>query len=66
VTIINSEVRTLRPVGHIFSIRRLGHIQNDRHSVLVIVALNSLVSVGRVGTNEAMGFGGELCFFKVA
>ena len=49
----------------LLSMLRLDDIQNDRHSILIIVPLNTLMCVSRVTRNQAMSFGSEFCLFKV-
>ena len=48
MSIIDSEIAALGPIRDIFTASRSRHVKYDRHSVFVIVALDALVSVGRV------------------
>ena len=53
MAIIDGEEATLRPRGRVLRFRP-GHVENDRHPILVVVPLNSLMRVGRVAGDQPM------------
>ena len=60
MTIVDGKVAALWPARDVSPPRRLRHVQDDRDPVLVVVALDALVRVGRVGRDQAVGLGCKL------
>ena len=60
MTVVDGKVAALWPARDVSPTRRLRHVQDDRDPVLVVVALDTLMSVGRVGRDEAVGLGCKL------
>ena len=65
MTIVDREVAALWPTRHVLARCRLGHVQNDRHPILVVVTLDTLVSVCCVRRDQAVRFGGEFRRLKI-
>ena len=60
VTIIDGEVAALGPDRHVLPRRGPRHVQDDAHTILVVVSLDALVRVGRVRRDQPVRFRGEL------
>ena len=65
MTVVYRKVRTFWPVGNVLASGWFRHVQNDGHSILIIIPLDSLMRVGWVGCNQAMHFLGEFGCFKI-
>ena len=65
MAVVNSEVGTLGPHLDVFAIGRSCHVQNNGHSVFVVVPLNTLVRVCRVTGNQPVRFRCKFGGFKV-
>ena len=65
MTIVDREVTALGPASHIFARCRLGHVQNDRHSILIVITLDSLMGVCCVRSDQTVRFRGKLGRLKV-
>lgn len=66
MSIVDREVAALRPLFGRYFVRRLRHVKNNTDTVFVIVALNALVSVSCVASDDAVGLRRKLGFLKVA
>jgi hypothetical protein len=67
MTIEDSKEANLRPL---YSLRkclslRLHDIQNDTHSIFVVVSDNTLVGIGRVRLHDSTGLGRSSCYFMI-
>ena len=60
MAIVNPEKRALRPVLAVF-VLRLHDIENDSHTVFVVVSDNPLVGIGRIRRDYSVPLGGALC-----
>lgn len=57
MTIINREVTALGPLLHVAHfLLGLRHVENDAHTVFIIVALDALMCVGRITGDITVGF----------
>lgn len=64
VAIVDREERALRPLRRVFLLWPR-HVQNNRHSVFIVVPLNALVRVCGVAGDQAVCFGGKLGVFEI-
>lgn len=62
--IVNSEKRALRPGSWVLALRP-SHIKNDRHSILIVVPLDSLVSISGVARNQPVRLRSEFGIFEI-
>ena len=65
MAIVDGKVAALGPVCHVFPIRRFRHVQNNGDTILIIVPLDALVSIGSIRSDQAMGLRRELGRLKV-
>ena len=64
MTIVYGKEGALRPGGSILVLRP-SHVEDDWNSVLVVVPLDTLMSIRGVTCDQAMRFGSELRILKV-
>lgn len=65
VTVVNRKIAAFRPFLDVGFRRGLGHVQNNRNSVFVVVALDALVGVGGVAGDQAVSLARKLRLLKV-
>ena len=64
MAIIDSKERAFWPCIRILTFWPC-HIQNDWDSILIIIPLNALMSIGRITCNQSMTLGCKFCVFKI-
>ena len=65
VAVVDREEGALGPEGQVLLRGGPSHVENDRHPVFIVVPLDALVRVCRVGHNESVGLRGILRFVEV-
>ena len=65
MTIINSKVAAFRPLSHVFPIGRFRHVKDNWDPILIIIALNALVSVCRIRGDQSMCLRCKLSWLKI-
>lgn len=65
VAVIDGKIGTLGPLFCCLLARGFRHVENYRNSVLVVVSLDSLVSVRCVTRDKTVGFGRKLGLLKI-
>ena len=60
VAIVDREVAALRPDRHVLARGGFRHVEDDGDSILIIVALNTLMRIRRVRSDQPMRLRGEL------
>ena len=65
MTVVNSKETALGPFLNMGLVCGLGHVQNNAHAVFVVVALNSLVCIRCVTSDQPVRFRRKFSAFKV-
>lgn len=65
VTVVNRKIAAFRPFLDVGFRRWLGHVQDNRNAVLVVVALDALVGVGGVAGDQAVSLARKFRLLKV-
>lgn len=64
MSIVDSKEAAFRPGRWVFLLRS-GHVQDNGNSIFIVIPLNTLMSIGRITCDQAMGLGGIFCIFEV-
>jgi len=65
VAVVDCEVAALGPNWHIFASRRPRHVQDDAHSVFIVIPLDALVRVCCIRSDQAVCFRRKFGRFEV-
>ena len=65
VAIVDREVAALRPDRHVLARGGFRHVEDDGDSILIIVALNTLMRIRRIRSDQPMRLRSELGRLKV-
>ena len=65
VPIVNRKERAFRPILHWFSLLWPDYIENDRHSIFIVISNNPLVCICGISFNYAVSLLWNFCWFFI-